>query len=160
MLVYFGKFDLWNSLDDAIPMVENINITGGIAGGILIGLAASFLLAGIGRIAGISGIVGGLLATRAKNEITWRGLFVIGLVSGAIIYRLISGNLLIQMQASGWQLLFAGLLVGFGTNLGAGCTSGHGICGIARCSKRSFTATITFIIVAILTVFIMRHVLV
>ncbi len=158
MLVYLGKFDLWNSLDDAIPMVENINITGGIAGGILIGLAASFLLAGIGRIAGISGIVGGLLATCAKNEITWRGLFVIGLVSGAIIYRLISGNLPIQMQASGWQLLFAGLLVGIGTNLGAGCTSGHGICGIASCSKRSITATITFIFVAILTVFIMRHV--
>jgi uncharacterized protein len=140
-------------------MMENFTPVSGLVGGLLIGLAAVLLLLLNGRISGISGIVGGLLV-RNSPETGWRVAFVAGLLLGALAYVLATGEAaLVRMQASLPVLVAAGLLVGFGTRLGSGCTSGHGICGIARLSKRSIAATATFFGVAILTVFLTRHAL-
>jgi uncharacterized membrane protein YedE/YeeE len=112
-----------------------------------------------GRISGISGIVGGLLM-RKSSEVGWRVAFVAGLLLGALAYVLATDDALpVRMQASLPVLVAAGLLVGFGTRLGSGCTSGHGVCGIARLSKRSIAATAIFFGVAILTVFLTHHAL-
>jgi uncharacterized membrane protein YedE/YeeE len=112
-----------------------------------------------GRIGGISGIVGGLLAFGGP-DLGWRAAFVAGLVLGALAYALSAGGAsLIEVRASLPVLVVGGLLVGFGTRLGSGCTSGHGLCGLARFSRRSVVATAVFFGVAILTVFLTRHVL-
>ena len=112
-----------------------------------------------GRISGISGIVGGLLA-RNSSEAGWRVTFVAGLLLGALAYVLATGDaVLVRVQASLPVLVAAGILVGFGTRLGSGCTSGHGVCGIARLSKRSIAATAMFFGVAIVTVFLTHHAL-
>ena len=125
----------------------------------LIGLAAVLLLLANGRIAGISGIVGGLLA-RSAGDMGWRLAFVAGLWLGAIVYWLVRGELFaVQLTARWPMMLIAGLLVGFGTRMGGGCTSGHGVCGIARLSKRSIVATLVFMGAAITTIFMIRHVL-
>jgi uncharacterized membrane protein YedE/YeeE len=139
--------------------MENFTPVSGLIGGLLIGLAAALLLLLNGRISGISGIVGGLLV-RKSSEAGWRVVFVAGLLLGAFAYMLAAGGTIpVQMQASLPALVVAGLLVGFGTRLGSGCTSGHGVCGIARLSKRSIAATATFFGVAILTVFLTHHAL-
>jgi uncharacterized protein len=112
-----------------------------------------------GRISGISGIVGGLMAPRSSDA-GWRVVFIAGLLLGAFSYMLATGGAMpVMMQASMPVLIVAGLLVGFGTRFGSGCTSGHGLCGIARLSKRSIVATAVFFGVAMLTVFIVRHVI-
>ncbi len=134
------------------------NLFGGLTGGMLIGLAAALLLLVNGRIAGISGILGGLITANSPSERLWRGAFIIGLVCGAAIYSWLYGGLPLQLQAGNLLLLLAGLLVGFGTRLGSGCTSGHGVCGLARRSPRSLVATATFIACGMLTVYVMRHV--
>jgi len=137
--------------------VENFTPVSGLAGGLLIGAAATLLLVGIGRIAGVSGIAGGLLR-RSPGDTAWRLLFLIGLVSGGGLYALVSGApLAIRIDVGAPLLIVAGALVGFGTRLGGGCTSGHGVCGIARLSARSIAATVTFIGVAMATTFILRH---
>lgn len=131
----------------------------GLLGGVLIGLAAALLLLANGRIAGISGIVGGLL-TRATGDMGWRVAFVAGLWFGAIVYWLVRGELFAVQLAATWPvMLIAGVLVGFGTRMGGGCTSGHGVCGIARLSKRSIVATLVFMGAGIVTVFVTRHML-
>ena len=131
----------------------------GLLGGVLIGLAAVLLLLANGRIAGISGIVGGLL-TRATADMGWRVAFVLGLWLGALVYWLVRGELFAVELAASWPvILIAGVLVGFGTRMGGGCTSGHGVCGIARLSKRSIVATLVFMGAGIATVFMTRHVL-
>ncbi len=129
------------------------NWIGGVVGGVLIGVSAVLMLLFNGRITGISGIVGDLLVNRSFKDGLWRVMFVVGLLIGAGIYIAISGELQIQMQASRSMLIVAGLLVGAGTRLGSGCTSGHGVCGIARRSKRSITATLIFMVMAMLTVY-------
>ncbi len=130
---------------------------GGLGGGALIGLAAVLLFALEGRIAGISGILGGLLS--ASGDRGWRLAFLLGLPAGAALVAALAGSLP-QQLLGGWPtLVVAGLLVGFGTRLGSGCTSGHGVCGIARGSPRSITATALFMAAGILTVFILRHLL-
>lgn len=130
----------------------------GAVGGALIGIASVLLLLANGRIAGVSGIVSGLLI-RTPGDVAWRAAFVIGLWIGAAIYWLVRGELFaVTVTASLPTTLAAGLLVGFGTRLAGGCTSGHGICGIARLSKRSIAATIVFIAAAMLTVFVARNV--
>jgi uncharacterized membrane protein YedE/YeeE len=140
-------------------MVENFTPVSGLIGGLLIGLSTVLLILFNGRIAGISGIVGGLLATKGP-EIGWRAVFVVGLLIGAFVYMLATGVALpVNIQASLPVTVIAGLLVGFGARLGSGCTSGHGICGIARFSKRSIVATLVFFITAIITVFLTHHVL-
>lgn len=140
--------------------MENFTPTSGLIGGLLIGLAVVLLFLLNGRIAGISGIVGGLLLPNPKNsEVGWRAAFVAGLLLGALAYVLATGGAaLVSVQASVPVLVVAGFLVGFGTRLGSGCTSGHGLCGIARLSKRSIVATAVFFGVAMLTVFLVRHV--
>lgn len=139
--------------------MENFTPVSGLLGGMLIGLAAAVLLLLNGRISGISGIVGGLLAPRSA-EVGWRVVFVAGLLLGALGYMLAtSGSFPVEMQASMPILIVAGLLVGFGTRLGSGCTSGHGLCGIALLSKRSIAASAVFFGVAIITVFLTRHVI-
>ena len=139
-------------MDDFTPV-------GGLVGGLLIGLAAALLLLLNGRISGISGIVGGLVIPKSSDA-GWRAAFVAGLLLGASIYKLTTGGAIpVTMQASLPVLVVAGLLVGFGTRLGSGCTSGHGVCGIARLSSRSIVATAVFFGVAMLTVFLARHVL-
>jgi uncharacterized membrane protein YedE/YeeE len=137
--------------------MADANFYGGLFGGALIGLAAALLLLINGRIAGISGILGGLMIANSTSERLWRGAFVIGLMSGAAVYAWIRGALPMQLQAGNSLLLLAGLLVGFGTRLGSGCTSGHGICGMARRSPRSLAATSTFIACGVLTVYLTRH---
>lgn len=133
------------------------NLVGGLIGGFLIGLAAVLLLALNGRIAGISGILSGAITSRERSERFWRLLFLVGLIIGAAIYRLFYGPLQIQVEASAPILLAAGLLVGFGTRLGSGCTSGHGVCGIARLSPRSMLATLIFMVFGIFTVYLTTH---
>ncbi len=129
---------------------------GGFVGGLLIGLAVALVLLLNGRVAGISGIVGGLLTLRTGDTI-WRAAFVAGLVLGALGY-LSAADVPVRVLAPLPAILAGGLLVGFGTRLGSGCTSGHGLCGMARLSRRSMVATATFFGVAMLTVFLTRHV--
>jgi uncharacterized protein len=125
-------------------------------GGALIGLAATLLMLLTGRIAGISGILGDLVDL-ASGDRTWRLAFVVGLIAAPLALAA-GGHALRAPAMPPWPVIVAaGLLVGFGTRLGSGCTSGHGICGIARLSPRSLAATATFMTVAILVVALMRH---
>lgn len=121
----------------------------------MIGIAATLLLLFNGRIAGVSGIVGQLFVSRTTGENLWRLLFVVGIIVGAAAYSFIAGGVVVQMQTSGLPLIVAGILVGAGTRLGSGCTSGHGVCGIARRSPRSITATLIFISIAVITVLVL-----
>jgi uncharacterized membrane protein YedE/YeeE len=130
----------------------------GAVGGAMIGLAAGMLLLGNGRVAGISGIVGRVLRPGPGEQRGWRAAFLLGLPLGAMLVSLAMGPLAVESATSPVLLVIAGLLVGFGTRLGNGCTSGHGVCGVARGSRRSIAATVTFMSVAALVVFFMRHV--
>jgi uncharacterized membrane protein YedE/YeeE len=129
-----------------------------LIGGALIGIAASLLLLLNGRIAGVSGILSSIFGSTSGKERFWRVAFVVGLICGAAIYSFAAGGLSIELRASNLTLIVAGLLVGFGTKIGSGCTSGHGVCGLARRSPRSLAATITFIASGALTVFVTRNV--
>ena len=133
------------------------NLLRGLIGGALIGIAVSLLMLLNGRIAGISGILGGIFGTVGGAERYWRLAFVIGLIGGAVIYFLAAGRHAVQLPDGNLTLIVAGLLVGFGTRLGSGCTSGHGVCGLARLSPRSLAATTTFMLFGMLTVFLIRH---
>ncbi|HEY0146257.1 MAG TPA: YeeE/YedE family protein [Methylovirgula sp.] len=128
----------------------------GLLGGVLIGLSASLLMSFNGRIAGISGILGELLAFR-RGAIGWRLAFIAGLVTAPLLYRSFSGALPFTITPSVPVLIVGGLLVGIGTRMGSGCTSGHGVCGLARFSKRSLAATLIFMAAGIATVFVARH---
>lgn len=127
-----------------------------LAGGALIGLAATLLLAGSGRIAGISGILGGALARPAGAA--WQWVFLAGLVAGAAVHQWLEpGAVTPRTGFPAAVLVIAGLLVGVGTRLGGGCTSGHGVCGVARLSPRSLVATLVFVGVAMVVVWLLRH---
>jgi uncharacterized membrane protein YedE/YeeE len=128
-----------------------------LLGGLLIGAASVLLMALIGRIAGISGILGGVLAT-SPNDKMWRLAFIAGLIVAPVLMKFLNHPLAEpQMPASWMEVIAAGLLVGFGARLGGGCTSGHGVCGVARLSARSIAATAIFMASAIVVVAIMRH---
>ncbi|MCF4126792.1 YeeE/YedE family protein [Methylobacterium sp. SyP6R] len=129
---------------------------GATLGGVMIGASASLLLVLNGRIAGISGILGGLMAAPSRDT-GWRAGFLAGLVLAPLAYGLVASLPTVTVGASLPLLALAGLLVGFGARLGSGCTSGHGVCGLARLSPRSMVATGTFMAVAILTVLVTRH---
>lgn len=141
----------------------------GLFGGVLIGISATWLMATLGRIAGISGIAASLLEKRQKGDTAWRAMFLAGLVSGPVLLVLAGGGLgnvagqpneVIGDPAGGVvMMLIAGLLVGVGTGLGSGCTSGHGVCGLARLSPRSMVATVMFLLAAVVTVYLARHVI-
>ncbi|MBR8209029.1 YeeE/YedE family protein [Burkholderia cenocepacia] len=128
-----------------------------LAGGVLIGLAAAGLVAFNGRIAGISGIVGGLL-TAGGAERGWRAAFIAGLIAAPVAMRFAGSGLTPQIDAGWPELLGAGLLVGIGTRYAGGCTSGHGVCGISRGALRSVVATATFMAAGFATVFVRLHV--
>ena len=146
MTILWNSFTPWSSL----------------AGGMLIGLAAALLIVLLGRIAGISGIVGALLQRSSWASVAnwgWRASFVIGMVAAPLVWQLIAPLPPMEMPSNPLVIVLAGLLVGFGTRLGSGCTSGHGVCGLSRLSLRSLAATLTFIGAGAATVFVVRHVL-
>lgn len=135
---------------------ENFTPYLSLAGGLLIGLAAAVLLLFNGRIAGISGIVGGLLQ---GSDRAWRVAFVLGLLLAPTAWQLLAPLPAGSVTDSPLLLIAAGLLVGFGSRLGSGCTSGHGVCGLSRLSLRSLVATLCFMGAAMVTVFVTRHLL-
>ncbi|WP_025899834.1 YeeE/YedE family protein [Sneathiella glossodoripedis] len=144
--------------------MENFTPFTSLSGGIILGISATLLLMS-GRIAGISGILGGLIPP-ASDDKSWRVLFLIGLVTGAALFPLVGGDTdYIDVNPYNFEesihygiLVLAGLLVGAGTNIGAGCTSGHGICGLGRLSARSLVATLSFMASAIIVVFVIRQI--
>lgn len=129
-----------------------------LAGGVLIGIAAAMFALLNGRIAGISGVLGGLLRP-AKGDRAWRIAFVLGLVGAPALYLLAAALPKPQIDAGYGALVLAGLLVGIGTRYGSGCTSGHGVCGLSRLSPRSLVATAAFMGAGFVTVFVVRHLL-
>jgi uncharacterized protein len=139
--------------------VEPLSPWLGIAGGVLIGGAAAALLLLAGRIAGVSGILASALGI-VKDAAPWKqaAAFIVGLPIGALLIALFIREPRVEFTSSITLLVVAGLLVGFGTRLANGCTSGHGVCGVARVSRRSLFATCTFMLTAIATVFLARHV--
>ncbi|MGM0435250.1 MAG: YeeE/YedE family protein [Pseudomonadota bacterium] len=149
--------------------MDTASLLNGVAGGVLIGASAVFLMGMMGRIAGISGIVSGLLYDRARSERIWKGAFVVGLVLAPLMLTLVvpewgnragmAAGAIGEPLAGLPVMIVAGLLVGLGTGLGAGCTSGHGVCGMARLSTRSITATLVFLACGMATVFVVRHLL-
>lgn len=141
MLIDWNNFTPWASL----------------AGGVLIGLAASLLILVNGRIAGISGIIGGLIKPRL-HDIDWRIAFIAGLVAAPLLWQLFATLPNLQVDAGYGVLVIAGLIVGISTRYGSGCTSGHGVCGISRMSPRSIVATLSFIFAGFVTVYVVRHV--
>jgi uncharacterized protein len=143
--------------EKATEMINWVDATpaSALIGGMLIGLAASMLILLNGKIAGISGILGGLLSAK-KNDTAWRLLFLLGLVISPIIYNLFYPLPSVTVTNNNFLIIAAGLLVGLGTRYGSGCTSGHGVCGVARLSPRSIVATITFILTGAATVYLSR----
>ncbi len=128
-----------------------------LVGGLLIGLAAASFILLNGRIAGISGILGGLLAPRS-GEIGWRIAFILGLIVAPAAWLMMAELPAIRIEADYPAIIAAGLLVGIGTRYGSGCTSGHGVCGLSRLSPRSLTATLCFMATGFVTVYLLRHV--
>lgn len=146
MNILWNEFTPWSSL----------------AGGVLIGLAAALMVVLLGRVTGISGIVGALLqrSNWQKTSIWgWRAAFVVGLIAAPLLWQLFATLPPMQMPGNPGVIVLAGLLVGWGTRMGAGCTSGHGVCGLSRLSLRSLAATLMFMATGALTVFVVRHVL-
>ena len=129
-----------------------------LAGGMLIGLAAALFILLNGRIAGISGVLGGLLKPRS-GDIAWRVAFIAGIVGAPMVYAAFTALPVLQIDAGTSLLVLAGLLVGVGTRYGAGCTSGHGVCGLARLSPRSLAATVAFMAAGFAVVYVTRHLL-
>ena len=142
MLIDWNNFTPWSAL----------------AGGALIGLASAIFVLFNGRIAGISGIIGGLIKPRL-HDTSWRIAFIAGLVLAPLIWQLFAALPNIQIDTSTSLLIAAGLITGFGTRYGSGCTSGHGVCGISRLSPRSMVATLIFMSFGFLTVYMSRHLL-
>jgi len=139
--------------------LENFSPLSALAGGALIGVSIIILLLFNGRMAGISGIMNGIFIS-PQNEKTWRFVFLIGLILGAVLFQALSPDVFSARQGYPlWLVAVGGFLVGIGTRLGSGCTSGHGICGIANLSKRSIFATITFMATGMICVYVIKHVL-
>jgi uncharacterized protein len=137
--------------------MEHFTPVSALIGGVLIGISAAVMWLGLGRVAGISGIVGNLL-TGKFDDIAWRLAFIVGLVAAPVLYGIVGGNLpSIMLSPSVPIVVSGGVLVGFGTRLGGGCTSGHGVCGMARLSPRSIAATLLFMVSGFATVVVVRH---
>jgi len=139
--------------------MESFTPVSALLGGLLIGASAATMLLVSGRIAGVSGILGGLVRP-ARGETRWRIAFLAGLLSGGVLARLVYPQAFADsVHRHAPALIVAGLLVGFGTGLGNGCTSGHGVCGVARLSKRSIVATLAFMATGVLATYVCNHVL-
>lgn len=131
-----------------------------LLGGGLIGLSATLLMLSLGRIMGATGILAGLVFPASRSDFAWRAALVAGMVTGPVIVWAVSGSMpAVQVPITLPMLLLGGLIVGVGVTFGGGCTSGHGVCGMARLSPRSIAATLTFMIATFATVYIVRHVL-
>lgn len=131
-----------------------------LLGGGLIGLSATLLMLSLGRIMGATGILAGLVFPASRSDFAWRAALVAGMVTGPVIVWAVSGSMpAVQVPVTLPMLLLGGLIVGVGVTFGGGCTSGHGVCGMARLSPRSIAATLTFMIATFATVYIVRHVL-
>lgn len=131
-----------------------------LGGGALIGLAAVILMATMGRVMGATGILAGFLQPAGMADWSWRAAVLAGMISGPVTVLLLTGSMpAIQVPVSNLMLVIGGVLVGIGVTFGAGCTSGHGVCGMARLSPRSIAATLTFMFTTAITVYIVRHVL-
>lgn len=131
-----------------------------LSGGILIGIASLLLMGGFGRIMGATGILAGFLVPNGRDDWAWRASLLAGMVSAPALYWLISGQaVVVQVPVSTTAMVIGGLIVGAGVTYGGGCTSGHGVCGMARLSTRSIVATIVFMIAAVATVYVTRHVI-
>ncbi|MDB5795003.1 MAG: YeeE/YedE [Noviherbaspirillum sp.] len=142
MTIDWANFTPWSSL----------------AGGLLIGLATAMFLLLNGRIAGVSGILGGLLRP-ARNDVAWRVAFILGLAVSPFVFSMAVPLPEVRVDADIAMLIAAGLLVGIGTRYGSGCTSGHGVCGVSRASPRSMVATLSFVFAGFATVYLVRHLL-
>jgi uncharacterized protein len=129
-----------------------------LAGGLLLGIAAALFILLNGRVLGISGILGGLLPPRS-GDAGWRIAFIAGLLAAPAVWMLFAAPVVPRIAAGPGLLVTAGLLVGWGTRYGSGCTSGHGVCGLARLSPRSLVATLAFMATGFATVFVLRHLL-
>ncbi len=141
MLVDWNQFTPWTAL----------------AGGAAIGTAAALLILFNGRIAGISGIVGGLFRLK-KGDMGWRIAFILGLIAAPLVWQLFSSLPTLKIDGSFAMMALAGLIVGVGTRYGSGCTSGHGVCGLSRMSPRSLVATLIFMTTGFVTVYVIRHI--
>lgn len=131
-----------------------------LAGGVLIGLSATLLMLLLGRVMGATGVVSGLIAPASRPDFAWRAALLAGMVTGPAVLWLLSGDMpAIEVPVSTGALVIGGLIVGMGVTFGSGCTSGHGVCGMARLSPRSIVATLTFMVVTFVTVFVIRHVI-
>ena len=133
-----------------------------LAGGALIGLSAAMLIVLLGRVAGISGMAGALLQLPTWSSLQqwgWRLAFMLGLVAAPLVWQIFAPLPAMQMPSNPLVIIAAGLLVGFGTRMGSGCTSGHGVCGLSRLSMRSHAATLAFMASGAATVFVVRHIL-
>ena len=131
-----------------------------LSGGVLIGIASTLLMFFVGRVFGATGILAGLIQPASRQEITWRAALLAGMITGPVIVWLISGEMpAIEVPVSTAALVLGGLIVGIGVTYGSGCTSGHGVCGMARLSPRSIVATLTFMVFTFATVFVVRHVI-
>lgn len=131
-----------------------------LAGGILIGLASVMLMAFQGRIFGATGILAGFITPSSSSDWTWRALLLAGMVTGPVVYLLVTGDWpAIEVPISTPMMIIGGFIVGIGVTFGSGCTSGHGVCGMARLSRRSIVATATFMLFTAITVFVIRHVI-
>lgn len=138
--------------------VDSSPLLAAAAGGVLIGVSAVLLMYALGRIAGISGIVAGLLSRAAGGDRAWRFAFLLGLIAAGLLLKPFASTTAIS-PVPPLLLAVAGLLVGFGSALGGGCTSGHGVCGLGRRSLRSLAATAVFMLTGFITVFVVRHLL-
>ena len=131
-----------------------------LGGGILIGIASVLLMANFGRVMGATGILAGFLMPTNRDDWAWRASLLAGMVSAPALYWLVSGqSVVVQVPVSTIAMISGGLIVGVGVTFGGGCTSGHGVCGIARLSPRSIVATVVFMIAAVATVYVTRHVI-
>ena len=131
-----------------------------LTGGVLIGLASTFLMLVLGRVMGATGILTGLIAPSSGKDAAWRAALVLGMVSGPLAVMALTGRMpAVEVPVSVPMLVIGGLIVGVGVTYGAGCTSGHGVCGMARLSPRSIAATLTFMLFTFITVYVVRHVL-
>lgn len=131
-----------------------------LSGGVLIGIASTLLMLLLGRVMGATGVLSGLLQPASQSDFAWRAALLAGMVSGPAFVWLVSGEMpAVQVPMSTTALLIGGLIVGVGVTFGAGCTSGHGVCGMARLSPRSIAATVTFMVFTFATVFVVRHII-
>lgn len=131
-----------------------------LGGGALIGLASVLLMASLGRVMGATGILAGILQPSNLSDWSWRVAVLVGMISGPAVVLLLTGQFPdIQVPVSTTMLVIGGVIVGIGVTFGSGCTSGHGVCGMARLSQRSIAATLTFMLTTGITVYVVRHVL-